>query len=109
MIRKETAYGVMEFTEYNVWYTYKDVRYQFSYHPFEPCLYLMNGDEYALTLHNAFTTERIIEAFAKDTTLTDLDSSVYDTEAFCKVLAYCLDNRLDNIDLFYAAKRSAGM
>ena len=97
--------GVLDITENNIGDLYKGIEYELAYHPYEPCLYLMNGDEYAVTLHNAFTTEEIIRVFSVGDSLRAIDGTFYDKKEFCKVLATAIDRNFVNVDFTYAAKK----
>ncbi len=96
-------HGKLEFHDDEVTYTYKDVTYGLFHHPFEPCLYIYNDDDCICTLHNAFTTYRLKEAFTSGGTVSDYDRE-YDEEVFCRVLAAALDSERTEMDFFYAAK-----
>lgn len=92
-----------------VWFVYRGEKYYISCHPYEPCLYLKQGDTYALTLHNAFTQEEIIKVFRAGRRLRAIDGTTYDETEFCKVLAGALDHGRDNVDFTYAAKKERGL
>ena len=102
----DSEYGTLEFAGADVWYTYGGVRYRMTCHPYEPCLYLRNGEEYVVTLHNAFTTDELLEVFSAGGTLRAIDSTVYDEEAFCRVLATAIEKGLWNVDFTYAVKKA---
>ena len=91
-----------------VWFVYHGEKYFISCHPYEPCLYLKQGDKYALTLHNAFTQEEIIKVFRVGQRLRAIDGTTYDETEFCKVLAGALDHGRVNVDFTYAAKKERG-
>ena len=97
--------GVLDIAENSIMYRYKGIQYELAYHPYEPCLYLMNGDEYAITLHNAFTTEEIMKVFSTCGSLRAIDGTFYDEKGFCKVLATAIDRKFENVDFTYAAKK----
>ena len=103
-----SEYGVLDFTKADIGYLYKGVQYELAYHPYEPCLYLMNGDEYAITLHTAFRTEKIRKVFEEGGSLRAIDGTFYDEKEFCKVLATAIDGHYENVDFTYAAKKSRG-
>ena len=92
-----------------VWFVYHGEKYFISCHPYEPCLYLKQGDKYALTLHNAFTQEEIIKVFRAGQRLRAIDGTTYDEAEFCKVLAGALDHGRVNVDFTYAAKKERGL
>ena len=97
--------GVLDITENSIGYQYKGIRYELAYHPYEPCLYLMKEEEYAITLHNAFTTEEIRKVFSEEGSLRAIDGTFYDEKEFCKVLATAIDRKYENVDFTYAAKK----
>ena len=97
--------GVLDMTENSIGYQYKGIQYELAYHPYEPCLYLMKGEEYAITLHNAFTTEEIRRVFSAEGSLRAIDGTFYDEKEFCKVLATAIDRKFENVDFTYAAKK----
>ncbi|MBO4477474.1 MAG: HAD family hydrolase [Lachnospiraceae bacterium] len=92
-----------------VWFVYHGEKYFISCHPYEPCLYLKQGDKYALTLHNAFTQEEIIKVFRAGQRLRAIDGTTYDETEFCKALAGALDHGRVNVDFTYAAKKERGL
>ncbi len=97
--------GVLDITETAIGYLYKGVQYELAYHPYEPCLYLMNGDEYVVTLHNAFRTEEIRKVYSAGGSLRAIDGTFYDEKEFCKVLSTAIDRKYENVDFTYAAKK----
>lgn len=96
-------FGKLEFHNAEVTYSYNGDTYRLSYHPYEPCLYICRGETVIGTLHNAFTTEHLKEAFTTGKTVNDCGRE-YDEEGFCKVLAAALDSDRNDMDFFYAAK-----
>lgn len=90
-------------------YNYKGIAYSVSYHPYEPCLYLYEGGRLVLTLHNAFTTQALIAAFAEGSALDGMDGILYDEDIIAVTLAAALDSGRGDMDLTYAAKRLAGI
>ena len=90
-------------------FTYKGREYDLSFHPYEPCLYLYEGERLVLVLHNAFTTEALIAAFAEGRALDGMDGILYDEEIMSLSLAAALDSGRGDMDLTYAAKRLAGI
>ena len=101
----EKDFGSLNLNSDEVSYTYKDVIYQLSSHPYEPCLYLQRGDEIICVLHNAYTTEQIMDAFTAGRSLKYYGNREYDEAGFCRVLAAALDSGRQSMDFFFAATK----
>ena len=104
----EKDFGSLTLRSDEVTYAYKEEIYQLSSNIYEPCLFLWRNDELVCALHNAYTTEQLVNAFAAGKTIKtgfgkDYDKE-YDETGFCKVLAAAIDSGRNEMDLFYAAK-----
>jgi hypothetical protein len=101
-------FGTLNLDSDEVSYTYKELSYRLSSHPYEPCLYLWCGDKLVCVLHSAYNTEELVEAFTAGKTVKtnfgkDYDKE-YDETGFCRVLAAAIDSGRSDMDFFYAAK-----
>ena len=102
-------YGKFTYEETKMFYEYRGNRYMLGSHPYEPCLYLVSDGKCIRTLHNAFTVEKLRETFLAGETICDgLTDTVYDANAFCRVLAITIESGREDMDFPYAAKLAAG-
>lgn len=88
----------------DVYFSYNGQNYKLESQPYEPCLYIQDGDRIICTLHTAFTTRELIAAFTKGESLKAIDWKDYDEAAFCRVLSAALDSGRDQLDYTFAAK-----
>ena len=102
-------YGGFVYEDVKMYYEYRGDRYLLGSHPYEPCLYLVRNGSCVCMLHNAFTVEKLRDTFSAGGTLTDgLTDRTFDAEAFCRVLAFAIDSKQEEMDLPYAEKVAAG-
>ena len=101
--------GVFTVADDKLYFTYKGITYAVSFYPYEPCLYLYEGERLVLVLHNAFTTHALIDAFAEGRALDGMDGILYDESIMSQTLAAALDSGRGDMDLTYAAKQLAGI
>ena len=102
-------YGGFFYENDRMFYEYRGDRYLLGSHPYEPCLYLIRDGKPYRTLHNAYTTEELREAFSTGKTVIDGFTGIeYDAEAFCRVLAITIDSGREEMDFTFAAKLAAG-
>lgn len=104
----EIDFGSLNLSSGEVTYAYRGETYRLSSNVYEPCLFMRRNDELVCALHNAYTTEQLVNAFAAGETIKtcfgkDHDKE-YDEAGFCRVLAAAIDSGLAEMDLFYAAK-----
>lgn len=101
--------GVFTVSGDKLTFTYKGISYDVSFYPYEPCIYLYEGEKLVLVLHNAFTTHALIDAFAEGRALDGMDGILYDEDIMSQTLAAVLDSGRGDMDLTYAAKQLAGI
>ena len=89
-----------------LFFEYKGVSYTLTSNRYDPCTYISRGDDTVCTLHNAFNTDELKDAFEKGGTVKALDWADYDETGFCKALAAALDSGRAELDFTYAAKLS---
>ena len=87
-------------------FEYKGISYTLTSSRYEPCTYISIDNKIVCTLHNAFTTDHLADAFLNGGTVKGLDWVDYDKTAFCKALAAALDSGRAELDFTYAAKLS---
>ncbi len=64
-------------------------RFVLSSHPYEPCLYIAEGNGLIQTsVHNAFDPLHVLEAFRAGRTVTSITGFEYDARDFCRMVAY---------------------
>ena len=80
-------------------FTFNNTTYQLTSHPFEPCLYIRQGDKLIRIIHNAFTIEEMIEAAKGIYQITSVTGTKYDIEAICEVLSHALKPDFFETDL----------
>ena len=61
--------------------------YRLASHPYEPCTYLLRGEETAAAIHNAFTVEEIRSLAEKSAAIRSVTGNEYDTGRICRLLA----------------------
>lgn len=106
-VMAQDMFGALEYSTEDtgvMHYKYKGRTFELTDHPYEPCLYISGAEKIICTLHTAFTTRKLIEAFSKGESVKAIDWKDYDEKAFCKVLAAALDSGRDQLDYTYAAK-----
>ena len=87
-----------------MYYKYKECTFELTSQPYEPCLYISIGEKIICTLHTAFTTQELTEAFSQGKSVKAIDWKDYDERLFCRVLAAVLDSGREQLDYTYAAK-----
>jgi 8-oxo-dGTP pyrophosphatase MutT (NUDIX family) len=105
--RPESPYGYLEYTTADgsvMYYNYKDRRYTLTSQPYEPLIYVKDGETLTCILHMAFNTEELVDAFSEGKTVRAVDWVDYDEKTFCKILATALDSKRSELDYTYAAK-----
>ena len=103
----ESPYGVLEYTTADgsvMYYNYKDRRYTLTSQPYEPLIYVKDGETLTCILHMAFNTEELVDAFSEGKTVKSVDWVDHDEKTFCKILATALDSKRSELDYTYAAK-----
>lgn len=85
-------------------FVFNEHNYRLFSHPYEPCLYIYDGDNCVCTLHTAFNTEELVAAFSAGKSVKAIDWKDYDETAFCKILTATLDSKRAQLDFTYAAK-----
>ena len=106
-VMAQDMFGALEYSTEDtgvMYYKYKGRTFELTDHPYEPCLYISGAEKIICTLHTAFTTRKLIEAFSKGESVKAINWKDYDEKAFCKVLAAALDSGRDQLDYTYAAK-----
>ncbi len=74
--------------------------YLLSFHPYEPCTYIRDGERLVAVIHNAFNPLDVMEAFAKGKTVTSISGKVYDAKAFCVMIEFAASYLYDT-DISY--------
>lgn len=72
--------------------------YALSCHPYEPCLYIKDGNGLLTAVHNAFDPSYVIEAFYNDKTVTSITGYEYSAKDFCRMVEYAAGSVDINID-----------
>ncbi len=85
-------------------FTYEGKEYELGSHPYEPCLYIYQNDEMIKILRNSFEVYDLVERFEAGETLIAPDSSEYDKDLFCKVLAAALNDERYEMNWTFVAK-----
>ena len=57
-------------------------------HPYEPCLYITDGDGCKTAVHNAFDPFDVLDAFSRGETITSITGREYDAPDFCRMVEY---------------------
>lgn len=102
-------FGCLEYTgsaDATLYYTYKGCRYRLASQPYEPCLYIIDGERIVCTLHNAFNTSELIGAFSEGKTVRAIDGRIYDERTFCRLLASAVDSGRSDMDVTFAARQA---
>ncbi|MCR5458055.1 MAG: hypothetical protein K6F14_08255 [Clostridiales bacterium] len=74
------------------------MKYTLTCHPFEPCLYITDEDNFTTAVHNAFDPFYVLEAFSKGENITSITGRKYKAKDFCKMVdnaAYMGDVQID--------------
>ena len=83
--------------------------YLLSFHPYEPCTYIRDGERLVAVIHNAFNPLDVMEAFAKGKTVTSISGKVYDAKAFCVMIefaaSYLYDTDISYVEGALAVKK----
>ncbi len=106
-MNKNTKSYKLEYDTHNMsvlYLTYQGITYELTSYPYEPCLYIKHGDAHVCTLHTAFNTDELIEAFSKGRTVRAMNGINYDEKTFCKILVASIDSKRGDMDFTYAAK-----
>jgi len=74
--------------------------YQLFCHPYEPCMYIKDGERLVTVIHNAFDPLFVLKAFAKGDSVIAITGNAYDPKAFCVMLEFAADH-FDNTDISY--------
>ena len=61
-------------------------KYRLSCHPYEPCLYIYEGDHLVTAVHNAFDPDSVLHAFRSGQTVTSITGMEYDALDFCRMV-----------------------
>ena len=62
--------------------------FKLSCHPYEPCLYITDGDGTKTAVHNSFDPLSVIHAFRDGQTVTSITGFEYDALDFCRMVEY---------------------
>ena len=73
-------------------------KYRLSCHPYEPCLYITDGNGSVDTVHNAFDPLHVAEAFSEGRTVSSITGREYDAKDFCRMVGYAAGKGNINID-----------
>ena len=55
-------------------------------HPYEPCLYITDGNGFQTAVHNAFDPFGVLESFSSGKTVTSITGLEYDARDFCRMV-----------------------
>ena len=62
--------------------------FKLSCHPYEPCLYITDGNGTKTAVHNSFDPLSVIHAFRGGQTVTSITGFEYDALDFCRMVEY---------------------
>lgn len=102
----DNDFGRLVISGEELFFEYKGISYTLTSNRYEPCTYISTDDRIVCTLHNAFTTDHLADAFGSGGTVRALDWVEYDEAAFCKALCAALDSGREQLDFTYAVKLS---
>ncbi|MBO4566916.1 MAG: hypothetical protein J5695_06790 [Bacteroidales bacterium] len=77
-------------------------RFRLTCHPYEPCLYITDGNGVMTAVHNSFDPDSVLRIFAAGKTVTSITGREYDAKDFCRMVEYA--SGMVDVQIDYAEK-----
>ena len=77
-------------------------RLRLTCHPYEPCLYITDGNGVMTAVHNSFDPDSVLRFFAAGKTVTSITGREYDAKDFCRMVEYA--SGMVDVQIDYAEK-----
>lgn len=105
--RKHSMYDnmvLLKLADNKILFVYNNERYWLTSHPYEPCMYIKHNGLAVCTIHNAFEVYDLPDTFTNEEKIKSIDGTLYDEDAFLKVLAVAIDSNQKDMNFTDAAK-----
>ena len=79
--------------------------YKLSSYSFEPCLYIEGPDGFCITIHHAFTLDKLCRTAETNGPIEMITGDKYDMQGICMLLRKALALSMESVDIGYLEAR----